>query len=69
MINTKAKAIIGVPQMAEALKEVAKRCPDIRCVILLGPPHEGFIPFHGMLQDSGELFNENLEVLTSIKDH
>lgn len=55
-------AIFGVAQMAETLKKVAQLCPTVRRVILLGPPQEGCISFQQMIQDSGDLFNENLDV-------
>jgi len=40
-----ATAIFGVAPMAETLKEVARLCPNIRKVILLGPPQEGAVSF------------------------
>ncbi len=48
--------------MAESLLQVAKLCPTVRRVILLGPPVEGAISFQQMVQDSGDMFNENLDV-------
>ncbi|KZS10135.1 4-coumarate--CoA ligase 3 [Daphnia magna] len=56
-----ATALFGVAPMAETLKEVARLCPTIRRVILLGPPQEGIVSFQEMAQDSGDLFNENLD--------
>lgn len=57
-----ATALFGVAPMAATLKEVARLCPTIRRIILLGPPQEGFVSFQEMAQDSGDLFNENLDV-------
>ena len=57
-----ATVIFGVAPMAEILQKVAQMCPAIRQVILLGPPTQGFVCFQQMLQDSGDLFNENIDV-------
>jgi 4-coumarate--CoA ligase len=57
-----ATVIFGVAPMAETFKQVARLCPTIRNVILLGPPQEGAVSFQQMAQDSGDLFNENLDV-------
>ncbi|KAK4037209.1 hypothetical protein OUZ56_029248 [Daphnia magna] len=57
-----ATAVFGVAPMAELLKQVAQLCPSVRRVILLGPPQEGFVCFQEMLQDSGDLFNENVDI-------
>ncbi|KZS19186.1 4-coumarate--CoA ligase 3 [Daphnia magna] len=57
-----ATALFGVAPMAATLKEVARLCPTIRRIILLGPPQEGIVSFQEMAQDSGDLFNENLDV-------
>ena len=59
-----ATALFGVAPMAETLKQVARLCPTIRRVILLGPPQEGAVSFQQMAQDSGDLFNETLDVKT-----
>ncbi|XP_057379477.1 uncharacterized protein LOC130701512 [Daphnia carinata] len=57
-----ATALFGVAPMAATLKEVARLCPTIRRIILLGPPQEGIVSFQEMAQDSGDLFNENLDI-------
>lgn len=57
-----ATALFGVAPMIETLKKVAELCPTIRRVIILGPPQEGVVSFQQMAQDSGDLFNENLDV-------
>ena len=62
MSTVGATALFGVAPMAETLKQVARLCPTIRHVILLGPPLEGTVSFNQMAQDSGDLFNENLDV-------
>ena len=59
-----ATVIFGVAPMAEIFQKVAQMCPSIRQVILLGPPQEGFVCFQQMLQDSADLFNENIDVIT-----
>ena len=71
LINTNARAIIGIPQMAEALKAVAMKCPQIKHIIVLGPPQEGLVSFQEMLADSGDLFNETLPVInrSNLKMH
>ncbi|EFX67408.1 hypothetical protein DAPPUDRAFT_203687 [Daphnia pulex] len=56
-----ATALFGVAPMAETLKQVARLCPVIRHIILLGPPLEGAVSFQQMAQDSGDLFNETLD--------
>lgn len=62
MNAVQATAIFGVAPMAETLKEVAKLCPTVRKVIVLGPPQEGMVSFQEMAMDSGDLFNDNLDV-------
>ena len=62
VMNTKAKVIIGLPQMAEALKALANKCPQIKHIIVLGPPQEGLVSFMQMVADPGDLFNETLPV-------
>ncbi|EFX67425.1 hypothetical protein DAPPUDRAFT_115457 [Daphnia pulex] len=58
-----ATALFGVAPMAETLKQVARLCPAIRHVILLGPPQDGAVSFQLMAQDSaGDLFNETLDI-------
>jgi hypothetical protein len=57
-----ATALFGVAPMAETLKQVARLCPAIRHIILLGPSLEGAVSFQQMAQDSGDLFNETLDV-------
>lgn len=57
-----ATAIFGVGPMVETLKEVARLCPSIRKVIVLGAPQEGTVSFQEMAADSGDLFNDNLDV-------
>ena len=62
MNAVKATAIFGVAPMAETLREVAKLCPTVRKVIVLGPAQEGMVSFQEMAMDSGDLFNDNLDV-------
>jgi hypothetical protein len=61
-----ASVIFGVTPMAEMLQKMAQMCPSVRQVILLGPPQEGFVCFQQMLQDSGDLFNDNVDVSLTI---
>ncbi len=57
-----AKAIFGVSVMADHLKQVAQLCPSIQKVILLGPNQEGCASYQEMMQDTGDLFNDNIDV-------
>lgn len=59
-----ATAIFGVSAMADHLAQVAKLCPTIRKVILLGPSQDGFASYQDMLKDSGDLFNDNIDVIS-----
>ena len=54
--------IVGVPVMADTMRRVAQLCPSIRKMILIGGAEEGFVSMSDMLQDSGDLFNENVHV-------
>lgn len=63
VLNTKAKVIIGIPQMAEALRALANKCPQLKRIIVLGPPQEGLVSFQEMLADPGDLFQETLPVI------
>ncbi len=57
-----ATAVVTTPQLAETLRQVAKLCPELRRLIVLGNPEEGFASLEDMFQDSGDLFNENIDV-------
>ena len=57
-----AAAVFGVAPMAQGLQQVTQLCPSIRSIILLGPSQEGFVSFQQMVQDSGDMFNEHLNV-------
>jgi hypothetical protein len=53
---------VTIPQLAGTLRQVAQLCPEIRRLIVVGNPEEGFANFGEMLQDSGDLFDENIDV-------
>lgn len=58
-----AKVLYGVAPMADTLRQVAQLCPSVRKVILYGERHDGFVSYQDMMQDGGDLFNDNLEVI------
>lgn len=62
MQNSGTSVIVTIPQMADTIREVASMCPSIRQLIVVGEPQEGFVSLMEMFQDSGDLFNENIEV-------
>jgi acyl-CoA synthetase (AMP-forming)/AMP-acid ligase II len=57
-----ATAVVTTPQLAETLRQVAQLCPGIRRLIVIGNPEEGFASIEDMFQDSGDLFDENIDV-------
>lgn len=63
MQNSGATVVVTIPQMANTIREVASMCPEIRRLIVIGQPEEGFVSLMEMFQDSGELFDENIEVI------
>lgn len=63
MQNSGASVVVTIPQMANTLREVKAMCPSIRRLIVVGGPEEGFASVMEMFRDSGELFNENIEVI------
>ena len=63
MQNSGATVVVTIPQMADTLREVASMCPEIRRLIVVGGPVEGFVSLGEMFQDSGDLFNDNIEVI------
>lgn len=65
MQGSGATAIVCIPQMADTVKEVARLCPTIRRMIVVGSA-EGFISISDMFQDPGDYFNDNIEVFHSI---
>lgn len=62
MQNSGASVVVTIPQMADTIREVASMCPEIRRLIVVGAPQEGFVSLMEMFQDSGDLFDENIEV-------
>lgn len=60
--NSDATVVVTIPQMAEIMLHVAKLCPKIRRLIVVGGPQEGFASLMEMFHDAGDLFNENIEV-------
>ena len=63
MQNSGATVVITIPSMADTMREVASLCPAIRRLIVVGGAEEGFVSMREMFQDSGEYFNENIEVI------
>jgi acyl-coenzyme A synthetase/AMP-(fatty) acid ligase len=57
-----ATVVVTIPQLAGTLRQVAQQCPEIRRLIIIGQPEEGFATFGEMLQDSGDLYDENINV-------
>ena len=64
-----ASAIIGVPVFKDAIRRVAELCPTVNKKILVGGSEPGFISMSELLRDSGNLFNENLDVSTKTLAH
>lgn len=62
MQNSGASVIVTIPQMADTVRQVASMCPDVRRLIIVGQPEEGFVSLMQMFQDNGELFDDNIEV-------
>lgn len=62
MQNSGATVVITIPSMADTMREVASLCPAIRRLIVVGGAEEGFVSMREMFQDSGEYFNENIEI-------
>lgn len=63
MQNSGAKAIVTVPLLADTIRQVATLCPSIQYIIGVGESADGFVSLNELFEDSGEYFNENLEVL------
>ncbi len=61
--NSGTTVVVTIPQMADTLRQVASMCPEIRRLIVVGGPVEGFVSLGEMFQDSGDLFDENIEVV------
>jgi len=57
-----AAAIVTIPQMAETIRKVAAMCPNVRQLIMIGDQHEGFASLREMFQDSGEYFDDNIDI-------
>ena len=61
---TSTSAIIGIPEMAGTMQRVAQQCASVRRMILIGRGvREGFASMGDMLNDAGDLFNENIDVI------
>jgi len=63
MQGSETTVLVCIPQMAEAMKEVARLCPSIRRMIVIGSA-EGFVSISDMFQDSGDFFDDNIEIDT-----
>ncbi|KAI9552448.1 hypothetical protein GHT06_022814 [Daphnia sinensis] len=62
MTLVEATCLFGVSEMAETLKAVAQLCPTVRRIVLLGPSQDGCVSYQDMVQDSGDLFNDNINI-------
>jgi len=62
MTNSGASVVVTFPMMADTIRQVASMCPSIRRLIMIGDHHEGFVNMREMFMDSGELFDENIEI-------
>ena len=62
MENSGATVVVTFPMMVDTMRQVAQKCPSIRRMIVLGSA-EGFVSLKDMLHDSGEYFDDNIEVL------
>lgn len=67
MQNSGAKVIVTVPLMADTIREVASMCPNIERLITVGGATDGFVTLNDLYQDSGDLFNDELEVTASLR--
>lgn len=62
MQNSGTSVIVTIPQMADTIRQVASMCPEVRRLIVVGGPEEGFVSLLEMFQDSGDLFDDNIEI-------
>jgi acyl-CoA synthetase (AMP-forming)/AMP-acid ligase II len=62
-----ASVVVTIPQLAGTLRQVAQLCPEIRRLIVIGNPEKGFASLGEMLQDAGDLFDDNIEVYYMIR--
>ena len=60
--NSNTTAVVTIPQLTGTLRQVAQLCPEIRRLIVVGNPEKGFASLGEMLQDPGDLFDDNIEV-------
>jgi 4-coumarate--CoA ligase len=58
--------LIGVQPMASKMLGLLQENSSIRRMILIGGFHDGFASFEDLLSDSGDLFNENINVSSSV---
>ena len=57
-----ATVVVTIPQLAGTLRQVAQLCPEIRRLIVVVNPKEGFSTIGELLQDSGDIVDENIDV-------
>nr|CAH0109076.1 unnamed protein product [Daphnia galeata] len=60
--NSNTTAVVTIPQLTGTLRQVAQLCPEIRRLIVVGNPEKGFASLGEMLQDPGDLFDDNIEI-------
>lgn len=56
-----ATVVVTIPELAGTLRQVAQQCPEIRRLLVVGKPEEGFASLEEMLQDNGDLFDDNIK--------
>ena len=68
MHSSKTSVVVTFPGMADTMRQVARMCPSIRRLIVVGSA-DGFVSLKDLLNDNGELFDDNIDVsiLASIK--
>ncbi|KAI9559136.1 hypothetical protein GHT06_015925 [Daphnia sinensis] len=57
-----ATVVVTIPELAGTVRQVAKQCPQIRRLLVVGKPEEGFASLEEMFQDNGDLFDENIKI-------
>lgn len=57
-----ATVVVTIPELAGTLRQVAQQCPQIRRLLVVGKPEEGFASLEEMLQDNGDLFDDNIKI-------
>lgn len=61
MHSSKTGVVVTFPGMADTMRQVARMCPSIRRLIVVGSA-DGFISLKDLLNDNGELFDDNIDI-------